>query len=145
MRLVIQRVSSCFVKVNKEIISEIGSGALVLFGVHLKDKISQVTPLVKRLINLRFFPDEEGKANLSLFEKKAELLIVSQFTLYADCRTGRRPSFSDAAPRNEAQKLYEAFVNSAQTLIPNVQTGSFGDKMEVGMVNDGPFTLILES
>lgn len=144
MKLLIQRVSSCSVKVDGETVGAIGSGALVLLGIHRDDTSEQIAPLVKRLVNLRFFSDEAGKTNLSLLDTGGELLIVSQFTLYADYRTGRRPSFTDAASGDRAKELYEAFVATARTHITRVETGRFAAKMEVSLVNDGPFTLVVE-
>lgn len=144
MKCVIQRVSSCSVKVEGRIVGSIGLGALVLLGIHREDEISQIAPLIQRLIHLRFFSDQQDKTNLSLIDTKGELLIVSQFTLYANCKSGRRPSFTEAASGDRAKALYEAFVSEARRYITKVETGIFAEKMQVELINDGPFTLILE-
>jgi len=144
VKCVIQRVSSCSVKVEGRIVGSIGLGALVLLGIHREDEISQIAPLIQRLIHLRFFSDQQDKTNLSLIDTKGELLIVSQFTLYANCKSGRRPSFTEAASGDRAKALYEAFVSEARRYITKVETGIFAEKMQVELINDGPFTLILE-
>jgi D-tyrosyl-tRNA(Tyr) deacylase len=145
MRAVLQRVSRARVSVDGETTGEIGSGILVLLGVGNDDKESDATSLVEKTINLRIFDDESGKMNLSLLDTSGGLLVVSQFTLYADTRKGRRPSYIGAAPPEEANRLYEFFVAEARKQITNVQTGRFQAMMDVELVNDGPVTIILES
>jgi D-tyrosyl-tRNA(Tyr) deacylase len=145
MRAVLQRVSRARVSVDGETTGEIGSGILVLLGVGNDDKESDAMFLVEKTINLRIFDDESGKMNLSLLDTSGGLLVVSQFTLYADTRKGRRPSYIGAAPTEEANRLYEFFVAEARKQITNVQTGRFQAMMDVELVNDGPVTIILES
>ena len=145
MKLVIQRVKNANVKVNDEIIGEINKGYLVLLGVAPTDTRENVDFLVKKLINLRVFEDENGKMNLSIKDIDGELLIVSQFTLYADCSHGNRPSFVNAADPKMANELYEYFVNICKIQdIRKVNTGKFGADMQVSLQNDGPVTIILE-
>lgn len=144
MKCVIQRVISCSVKVDDGVVGSIGPGALVLLGIHREDEASQIAPLVQKLIHLRFFSDSEDKTNLSLLDTKGELLVVSQFTLYANCKSGRRPSFTEAASGDQAKALYEAFVEEARRHVTRVETGTFAAYMQVELINDGPFTLILE-
>lgn len=145
MRLVIQRVSSASVKVEDRIIGSIGRGFLVLVGVTHGDDTAAADYLAKKLVNLRVFEDEAGKMNLALNDVGGSLLLVSQFTLYADCRKGNRPSFVAAAEPNAANELYEYFVRKCRESIPRVETGSFGAHMEVGLINDGPVTIVLDS
>jgi len=144
MRIILQRVSEASVKVDNETVGAIGPGALVLFGVHKEDQASQVAPFVDKVIHLRCFRDENDKMNLSLLDVGGELLVVSQFTLYANCKSGRRPSFTDSAPGEHAKVLYELFAAEAKAKLPKVETGSFGAYMQVSLVNDGPVTLIVE-
>lgn len=144
MRLVIQRVESAKVSVDGKVSGEIGKGFLVLLGVHKDDTEADCERLVSKLIPLRIFSDENDKINLSLKDVCGELLVVSQFTLYADCRRGHRPGFSDAKEPKEAERLYEYFCGLCRREIPVVQTGVFGADMRVELVNDGPFTVILE-
>jgi D-tyrosyl-tRNA(Tyr) deacylase len=142
LKLVIQRVQQAQVTVEDKIVGAIGSGLLGFLGIHREDTSLQVAPLVEKLVNLRIFHDEAHKMNLSLLDVKGELLIVSQFTLYANCK-GRRPSFTDSAPPDQAKELYELFIKEAQAKT-KVETGIFGAYMEVSLINDGPITLILE-
>ena len=144
MRLVIQRVSNAKVEVDKKIVGQIGQGFLVLFGAGEGDTKEQADFLAEKLCNLRIFRDENDKMNLSIKDIDGELLVVSQFTLYADCRKGNRPSFIDAAKPQEANELYEYFMNRCKDLVKNVEKGIFGADMKVSLLNNGPVTIILE-
>lgn len=145
MRAIIQRVSKAAVHVDKQCVSEIDAGLLVLLGVGEGDTEKMADYLVDKIINLRVFTDTEGKMNLSLLDTAGELLVVSQFTLYGDCRRGRRPSYSHAAPPNEAKALYQYFVKRCQSYGIKVGEGVFAAHMEVSLTNDGPVTLLLDS
>ena len=145
MRAVIQRVKESSVAVDDEIISSIGNGLLVLLGVAKEDTAADADYLADKIVNLRIFPDEEGKMNRSLLEAWGEMLVVSQFTLLGNCTKGRRPSFIHAAGPDEANALYEHFVAYVRDKGVVVQTGQFRAMMAVSLVNDGPVTLILES
>ena len=145
MRAVIQRVSRAKVTVGAETTGEIGNGILVLLGVSKNDSEKEASYLLEKTLNLRIFEDAEGKMNLSLLDIKGDLLVVSQFTLYGDARKGRRPSFIDAAPPAEANRLYEFFVAEARQQIERVGTGRFQAMMDVELVNDGPVTILLDS
>ncbi len=144
MRFVIQRVSHASVTVDGTVIGNIGKGFLVLIGVGQKDTRAEADRLVKKMLGLRIFPDENGKINLSLKDVEGELLLISQFTLYADCSHGNRPGFTNAGDPALAQELYEYIIESCRGKASNVQQGSFGADMKVELVNDGPFTIILE-
>lgn len=144
MRILIQRVRHACVQVEERTIGRIEKGLLLLVGIHNTDTMADVEALWHRIQNLRIFDDDEGKTNVSLRDAQAELLIVSQFTLYGDCRKGNRPSFTQSAPPQLGRCLYEAFVRCAAESFP-VQTGEFGAHMEVDLCNDGPFTLLLET
>lgn len=144
MKLVIQRVANAKVEVDNEIVGKIGQGFLVLFGAGIGDTKEQADFLVEKLCNLRVFSDENDKMNLSIKDIDGELLVVSQFTLYADCKKGNRPSFVNAAPPEEANELYEYFMDKCKKLVKNVQKGIFGADMKVSLLNDGPVTIILE-
>ena len=144
MKLVIQRVSTAKVEVNNEIIGKIGQGYLVLLGVTHEDTKEQADFLVEKICNLRVFSDENNKMNLSIQDIDGELLIISQFTLYADLKKGNRPSFTKAALPNIANDLYEYFIDKCKTKVKNVQKGIFGADMKVSLLNDGPVTIILE-
>ncbi len=144
MRAVVQRVSRAAVRVENAVIGSIGGGFLVLLGIGEEDTREDVDRIVKKLAGLRIFADQEGKTNLSLKDVGGELLVISQFTLYADCRKGNRPSFVHAAKPEMAEALYEYFVEVCRSYIPKVETGAFGAHMEVDLVNDGPFTILLE-
>ncbi len=144
MRLVIQRVLHASVKVDGEITGQIGHGFLVFMGVGHEDTKEIVDKYVKKLIGLRIFDDENGKTNLSLKDVNGELLIVSQFTLYADCSHGNRPSFTNAGAPEMANELYEYMLSQCAKEVPVVQHGIFGAEMKVELLNDGPFTIVLE-
>lgn len=144
MKVVIQRVTNASVTVEGEVISEIGKGYLVLLGVGKEDDEQTCERIVKKLIALRIFEDAEGKTNLSLSQVGGSILVVSQFTLYADCRRGNRPSFIDAGPPEMAERLYEYFISLCEKEVKNVGRGKFGADMKVSLQNDGPFTVILE-
>ena len=145
MRAVIQRVSEARVTVAGSVLGEIGPGLLALLGVAKPDTPAHAEFLAEKILNLRVFPDEAGKMNRSLLDTGGALLAVSQFTLYGDCRKGRRPSFDDAAPAEQARPLYEHFVEVARRSGVRVETGVFQAHMEVSLVNDGPVTLLVES
>jgi D-tyrosyl-tRNA(Tyr) deacylase len=145
MRAVVQRVKESTVKTDNEIVGQIGSGLLVLLGVAKNDTAKDADYLANKIINLRIFEDQDGKMNRSLLETGGELLAVSQFTLLADCRKGRRPSFIEAAEPVKAIDLYEKFVNMVRAKGIGVQTGRFRAMMEVALINDGPVTVIIES
>ncbi|MGN0679552.1 MAG: D-aminoacyl-tRNA deacylase [Oscillospiraceae bacterium] len=144
MRAVVQRVKNAAVDVGGERISEIGMGYLVLLGVGEQDTELECEKLVQKLVSLRIFSDENDKINLSLKDIGGELLVVSQFTLYADCRKGNRPSFTTAKPPAEAERLYDLFCEICKKEIPSVKKGIFGADMKVSLLNDGPFTVVLE-
>lgn len=145
MRLVIQRVKNASVTVDNEVTGKIGKGYLVLVGVSDSDTESIADKLIRKMIGLRIFEDENGKTNLSLADVSGSLLLVSQFTLYANCRKGNRPSFIEAGSPEKAEALYEYMIRECKKSVPEVQTGIFGADMEVSLVNDGPFTVILDS
>lgn len=145
MRAIVQRVSSSKVEVNNEIIGSIGKGINVLLGISKEDTLEDVIYLKDKILNLRIFEDEAGKLNKSLLDINGELLIVSQFTLYGDCRRGRRPSFIEALSGDKAEELYEEFIVQCTKILGTVQTGRFGADMQVSIENDGPVTLMLDS
>jgi len=145
MRLVIQRVSNARVTSADEIVGQIGTGLCVFLGIAKADDKSKAGLLAEKMGNLRIFEDDQGKMNRSVRDVGAEILVVSQFTLYGDCTRGNRPSFSDAAPAAEAQRLYEIFVAHLKALGLRVSTGRFQAKMAVSLTNDGPVTFILEA
>ena len=145
MRAVLQRVTRARVTVEAETVGEIGSGLVVLLGIAGDDTEQDVKYLVEKIATLRVFEDTEGRMNLSVVETGGALLIVSQFTLYGDVRRGRRPSWSEAAPPEVAEPLYESFVAEARRLVGRVATGSFRRVMQVELVNDGPVTILLDS
>ena len=145
MRFVIQRVSEASVTVDGQIVGQIGKGFMVLVGVAQTDTEAIADKLVKKMAGLRIFEDEQGKTNLSLSDVGGALLMVSQFTLYADCRRGNRPGFSYAGKPEQANALYEYVLKKAKESVPVVERGIFGAEMKVALVNDGPFTIILDS
>ena len=144
MKLVVQRVKNASVEVKNRIIGEIEQGYLVLLGIAPEDTKEKADYLVQKLIKLRIFEDENNKMNLSIKDINGKLLIVSQFTLYADCTAGNRPSFDKAAKPEIAKKLYEYFVDKCKEQNIEIQTGEFGADMKVKLLNDGPVTIILE-
>ena len=145
MRAVLQRAARAEVRVDGRVTGRIGRGLVVLLGVGEEDTERDAEYLVGKIVDLRIFPDEEGRMNASLVDTGGALLVVSQFTLYGDCRRGRRPSYSHAARPELANRLYERFVALARARNVRVETGVFQAMMEVDLVNDGPVTLILES
>jgi D-aminoacyl-tRNA deacylase len=145
VRAVIQRVSRAGVSVAGEPIGRIGHGLCVFLGIGKNDGESNADHLAEKIKNLRIFEDENGKMNRSVEEVREEILVVSQFTLYGDCRKGNRPSFSDAAPPDEAEKLYEYFLGRLRGAGLLVATGQFKARMEVALTNDGPVTFIVET
>lgn len=144
MKLVIQRVSNAKVEVENKIIGQIEKGFLVLLGVGPEDTTEIADFLVEKLCNLRVFEDENQKMNLSIKDIDGELLVVSQFTLYADCKKGNRPSFSNAAKPEKAKELYGYFMEKCKDKVRKVEHGEFGADMKVSLLNDGPVTIILE-
>ena len=145
MKLVIQRVSRASVTVRGSVLGQIGQGYLVLVGVGREDTKEDADRLVRKMIGLRIFSDENGKINKSLKDVDGQLLLISQFTLYADCRHGNRPGFTDAGDPEKAKELYEYMIDSCRREIPVVEQGEFGADMKVELVNDGPFTILLDS
>ncbi len=145
MKFVIQRVTEASVTVDNTIIGEIQKGFLVLIGISDSDTEETADKLVKKMLGLRIFEDHDGKTNLSLSDVEGNLLLVSQFTLYANCRKGNRPSFIEAGKPEKANALYEYIIEKCRATIPRAQTGKFGAEMKVRLVNDGPFTIILDS
>ena len=145
MRAVLQRVSSARAVVEKKMVGEIGPGLAILLGVEAGDSESDARYLAEKTAGLRIFEDEQGKMNLSVADTGGEILVVSQFTLLADCRQGRRPGFSRAAPPERANALYEYYVNLLRERGLRVATGTFQAMMEVSLVNQGPVTMLLDS
>jgi D-tyrosyl-tRNA(Tyr) deacylase len=145
MRAVVQRVSQASVTVGDEVVGAIGQGLLILLGIGVGDSEAEARLLAEKTANLRIFADEEGRFNRSLLDVGGEALVVSQFTLYADTRRGRRPSFSDAAPPEIAAPLVDVFAGELRRLGVAVSTGRFGAMMRVALVNDGPVTILLDS
>lgn len=145
MKFVIQRVKNASVAIDGEIHSEIGKGFLVLIGVCDADTQAVADKMIKKLIGLRIFEDSEGKTNLALKDVNGQLLLVSQFTLYADCRKGNRPSFIKAGSPQHAEEIYSYIIDACKKEVPVVSTGVFGADMKVSLVNDGPFTIVLDS
>ena len=145
MRAVVQRVRKASVTVGGVEIAKIGSGLLVLAGISRQDSREDLEWMAKKIVELRIFDDSDGRLNLSLLETGGELLLVSQFTLFGDCRKGRRPSYTEAAAPAEAQKLYGEFVEIAKRWLPSVRSGQFQAMMDVSLTNAGPVTLIINS
>ncbi len=145
MRAVVQRVSQAQVEVEGEVVGQVERGFLILLGVAPEDDQSRAHWLADKIANLRIFEDQEGKMNLSLVEVEGEALVVSQFTLYGDCRKGRRPSFVGAARPEQADSLYRAFVAHLKKSVKKVEEGRFQTQMQVHLINDGPVTLIVET
>ena len=144
MKFIVQRVNKSQVEVEEKIVGKIDKGFMVLIGITHNDTKEIADFLVRKLINLRVFEDENGKMNLSLKDVQGSLLLISQFTLYADCTSGNRPSFTNVAKPEFANELYEYIIEECKKQISNVQTGIFGADMQVSLVNDGPVTIILE-
>ena len=145
MRALIQRVSRAQVSIEGELHSSIGKGYVILLGVGAEDGNEQAEKLWSKISKLRIFEDENGKTNVSLADVQGDVMVVSQFTLYANCKRGNRPSFTEAGAPDEANRLYEYFVELARRDIEHVATGSFGAMMQVELVNDGPFTIWLDT
>ena len=145
MRAVIQRVLDANVKVEKNIVGEIGRGLLVLLGIKDGDSLLDINYIIEKIVNLRIFEDENEKLNLSMLDLNLEILVVSQFTLYGDCRKGRRPSFSEAASPENAKDIYDLFVKKCIERGIKPKTGVFQADMKVSLVNDGPVTILLDS
>ena len=144
MKFVIQRVNYAQVKIDGKTVGSIGKGFLVLIGIGKSDTREIADKYLKKMLDLRIFEDENGKTNLSLADVQGELLMVSQFTLYANCKKGNRPSFIDAGAPDQANELYEYLIQEAAKTVPVVQHGVFGADMKVSLENDGPFTVILD-
>lgn len=145
MKFVIQRVSEASVSVDNALIGEIQKGYMVLIGIAESDSREIADKMIRKMIGLRIFEDEQGKTNLSLSDVSGSLLLISQFTLYANCKKGNRPSFIEAGSPDKANALYEYIIKKCKESVPNVQQGSFGADMKVSLVNDGPFTIVLDS
>ena len=145
MRAVIQRVKSASVTVDNKLISEIGPGLLIFLGISHKDTKTDLEYTANKIANLRIFEDADGKMNCSILDSGGEALVVSQFTLYGDCRKGRRPSFIDAARPDVANNLYEQFITTLQQLNIPTKGGTFQAMMDVQLINDGPVTILLDS
>ena len=145
MKFVIQRVNEASCKVDGKIIGEIQKGFCVFIGVSNEDNQEIADKMVKKLVGLRIFEDENGKTNLALSDVGGSLLLISQFTLYADCKKGFRPSFINAGAPDMANQLYEYIITKCKETVSNVQTGSFGADMKIALENDGPFTIVLDS
>ena len=145
MKFVIQRVQSASVTVDQNIVGQIGRGFLVLIGISESDNTAIADKMIDKLIKLRIFEDQNGKTNLDIAAVDGSLLLISQFTLYADCRKGNRPSFTGAAGPEHANELYQYILQKCAERVPGVQHGIFGADMKVSLLNDGPFTVILDS
>lgn len=145
MRAVIQRVNWAKLKVGEETVAEIKKGLFLLLGIGKGDSEEDIRWLANKIVNLRIFEDEEGKFNRSLLDIGGELLLVSQFTLYADCRKGRRPSFDSAMPPEEAKIVFEKFFEYLKTQLPKVEKGIFGARMEIELLNAGPVTIYIDT
>lgn len=144
MRLLIQRVNSASVTVDGKVISQIDKGIVAFLGIHKDDHQENIHWLIDKMLALRIFEDNAGKMNLSLLDIQGQVLIVSQFTLYGDCSSGRRPDLFSAMKGNGAEMIYNQFVNETKQKYPNVQTGIFGAYMQVSLINDGPVTFMIE-
>ena len=145
MRFVIQVVKEASVKVDRETIGQIGKGYVVLIGISDSDTEAVADKMIRKMTGLRIFADENGKTNLSLADVKGSLLLVSQFTLYANCKKGNRPSFIEAGDPAMAEEMYEYIIGKCRETVPTVERGQFGADMKVSLTNDGPFTIILDS
>ena len=145
MKIVLQRVKEAKVEVNSAVTGQIGQGYLLLLGVSNEDTREIADKMIEKISRLRIFEDENGKINKSIDQVEGEVLVVSQFTLYADCRKGNRPSFTNAGSPQMAEEIYEYMLTRCDELFKNTQSGEFGADMKVSLVNDGPFTLVLDS
>lgn len=145
MRAVVQRVKNAKVEVDDNEIGAIDSGLLVFLGIGNDDNMDDIDYLIDKIVNLRIFEDKEDKMNLSAVDLGKDIMVISQFTLYGDCRKGRRPSFFDAAPPDKAERLYDVFIDKINNYDLNIETGEFKAMMDVDLVNDGPVTLLLDS
>lgn len=145
MRFVVQRVTHASVTVDSQVIGKIGNGFMVLIGVADTDTREIADKMVKKLLGLRIFEDENGKTNLNIHTVEGELLLISQFTLYANCRHGNRPSFIEAGKPDMANEMYEYIIAKCKEQVPVVEKGEFGADMKVELLNDGPFTILLDS
>lgn len=145
MRVVIQKVNEASVEVDEKLISKIDKGLLVLVGIKANDSLDQCDHLINKILNLRIFEDENFKMNKSILDLNLEILLVSQFTLYADCKKGNRPSFINAMPPVQAKEFYKNFVDKFKQKYPKIEDGVFGAYMKVNLINDGPVTIILDS
>lgn len=145
MKFVIQRVKQASCTVDNKITGQINQGFLVFIGIAQEDTREIADKMIKKLLGLRIFEDAEGKTNLALKDVNGELLLISQFTLYADCKKGNRPSFIHAGTPDMANQLYEYIIQSCKASVPIVQSGIFGADMKISLLNDGPFTIILDS
>ena len=145
MRAIVQRVKSANVQIDGQLVAEIESGLLIFLGISIDDQQSDIDYLIRKIANLRIFRDDDLRMNKSLLDVGGQALVVSQFTLYGDCRKGRRPNFSQAAKPEKAHQLYQVFVNQLLQLGVDVKTGVFQATMEVELTNDGPITILLDS
>ena len=145
MRAIVQRVKSANVQIDGQLVAEIESGLLIFLGISIDDQQSDIDYLIRKIANLRIFRDDDLRMNKSLLDIGGQALVVSQFTLYGDCRKGRRPNFSQAAKPEKAHQLYQVFVNQLLQLGVDVKTGVFQATMEVELTNDGPITILLDS
>ena len=145
MRVCIQRVSRGVVRVDNKIFGQIAGGMVILLGVATEDTAADIQWMTQKILNLRFFSDEAGQVNRSIMDIGGEILIVSQFTLFGDCRKGRRPSFVQAAPPEKADEIYQTFIRRIQAAGVTIATGKFGADMQLELVNDGPVTLWIDS
>jgi D-tyrosyl-tRNA(Tyr) deacylase len=144
MRVLLQRVKKASVTINNKIVGKIDQGILLFLGIHQEDNESQAEFLAKKSSELRIFSDDAGKMNLSCKDIGGDALVISQFTLYADCEKGRRPNFLAAAEPNKGEKLYDFFIECLKKNVKKVESGTFAAKMEIDLINDGPVTIILE-
>lgn len=145
MKFVIQRVLEASVSVDEEVIGQINKGYMVLIGVGQNDTRDIADKMVKKMVGLRIFEDENGKTNLSLADVNGQMLLISQFTLYANCKKGNRPSFIESGAPDMAEEMYEYIIAKCKESVPVVEKGSFGADMKVSLINDGPFTIVLDS
>ena len=145
MKFVIQRVSKASVNINEKVVGQINRGFVVLIGISDTDTTEIADKLIKKLINLRIFEDENQKTNLSLADVNGGIMLISQFTLYANCKKGNRPSFTGAGSPDFAKRMFEYIVEKCRALVPHVATGEFGAMMSISLVNEGPFTILLDS